>query len=58
MWTYWWAALPVTALVFLVWLLIFGRTQDRPEHPPEPGLRASQHRVSDSGEREVRDADA
>lgn len=44
-------AVIVAAVVSLAWLLIFGCTQDRPEHPPEPGLRAAQHRVSDSGER-------
>lgn len=49
---YWWAALPVAAIVFLAWLLVFGRTQDRSPHHPDPALHEAQHRVSDSGERD------
>jgi hypothetical protein len=44
------------ALVTVAWLLRFGPTQDRSPHQSGPSLVEAQHRVSDTGEREVRDA--
>lgn len=43
------------AFVTVAWLLIFGHTQDRPPHQPTEPLIDARLRVSDTGEREVRD---
>jgi hypothetical protein len=48
------AAAVVAAVLTLVFVLAFCPTftRDRPEHPPEPAVRAAQHRVGDDGQRD------
>jgi hypothetical protein len=41
-------AVIAAGVVTLTWVLIFGRTQDRPPQP-DPALHEAQHRVTDDG---------
>lgn len=48
-WVWWFVAGAVAFIAFCAWVVAFAPawTRDRPEHPPEPALRAAQLRATD-----------